>query len=114
MQGRNNEMSSFRSLESRQRGLVVPDLTNEDDVRRLTKRTPQTGGKRAGVTPDLPLREIRAIIGELILDGILDRHYVSHQIVVHPLKQRRDGGGFPRAGWPFQKNQAVLASPPSG
>src|SRR5262245_28375298 len=95
MQGRNNEMSGFRSLEGRQRRLVIPDFTNKNDIRRLTKRAPQAGGKSAGVTPDLSLREIRAIVGELILDRILDRHDMSHLVFVYPLKQGRDGGGFP-------------------
>src|SRR5215831_6641125 len=95
MQSRNNEMSRFRSLKSRQRRLVIPNLTNEDDIRRLAKRAPQPHRKTAGVTSDLSLGEMTAIAGELILDGILDRHYVSHQVFVHPLKNRRDGSGFP-------------------
>src|SRR5258707_8605129 len=37
MHGRKNEMSRFRSLEGRQRSLVIPDLTNKNDIRRLTK-----------------------------------------------------------------------------
>src|SRR5262249_46056510 len=45
MQGRNNEMSGFRSLKGRQRGLVIPDLTNKNDIWRLTKRAPQAGSK---------------------------------------------------------------------
>jgi hypothetical protein len=36
-----------------------------------------------------------AIAGELVFDGILDGHNVPHQVLVHPLKERRDGGGFP-------------------
>src|SRR6058998_1967631 len=59
MQGRNNEMSS----------LVIPDLTNENDIRRLTKRTPQPARKTAGVTSHLSLSEMTALAGELILDG---------------------------------------------
>src|SRR5438046_6971675 len=55
-----------------------------------------------------------ALAGELILDGIFDRHYMSHQVLVHPLKEGGDGGGFPGAGWSRYKNQAVLASAPSG
>src|SRR6058998_1206745 len=58
MQGRNNEMSSLRSLEGRQRRLVIPDLTNKNDIWRLTKRTPQSGRKSAGVTSDLSLGEM--------------------------------------------------------
>src|SRR6266550_3225206 len=112
MHGRNNEMSGFRSLERRQRSLVIPDLTNKNDIRRLPKRTPQPDRKRAGVTSHLSLGEMTALAGELILDGILDRHYMSHQVLVHPLKERRDGGGFPGAGWSRYKNQAVLASAP--
>src|SRR5215472_11819283 len=95
MQSRNNEMSRFRSLKGRQRRLVVPNLTNKDDIRRLTKRAPQPGRKTTGVTPDLSLGEMTAIAGELIFDGILDRYYMAHEIVIHPLKKRRDGGGFP-------------------
>src|SRR4029077_13967368 len=114
MQGRNNEMSGFRSLEGRQRRIVIPDLINENDIRRLTKRTPQPARKTAGVTSHLSLSEMTALAGELILDGILDRHYVSHQVLVHPLKEGGDGGGFPGAGWSRYKNQAVLASAPSG
>src|SRR5262249_53246154 len=94
--------------------LIIADLTNKNDIRRFTKRAPQPGGKRAGITPDLSLREIRAIVGELIFDGILDRHDMAHLILVYPLKQGRDGGGFPGAGWSRQKNQAVRASAPSG
>ena len=78
MHGRNNEMSGFRSLQRRQRSLVIPDLTDKNDIRRLTKRTPQPDRKSAGVTSDLSLGEMTAIAGELILDGILDRHYMSH------------------------------------
>ncbi len=105
-------MSGFRSLEGRQRCLVVPDLTNKNDIRRLTKRAPQPGGKSAGVTPDLSLREIRAIVGKLILRWVLYRHYMSHLILVYPLQQGGDGGGFPRAGRPRHNNQAVVASAP--
>src|SRR4029453_13697169 len=94
MHGRNNEMSGFRSLEGRQRRLVIPNLANENNIRPLTKRTPQPDRKSAGVASDLSLGEMTAIAGELILDGILDRHYVSHQVLVHPLKEGRDGGGF--------------------
>jgi hypothetical protein len=94
MQGRNNEMSGFRSLKSRQRRLVITDFTNKNDIRRLTQRAPQASSKTAGITSNLSLGEMTPIVGELILDGVLDRHDVSHQIVVHPLKQRRDGGGF--------------------
>src|SRR5204863_1413064 len=113
MQGRNNEMSRLRSLKCSQRRLVISDLTNENDIRRLTKRTPQSGRKTAGVTSHLSLSEMTALAGELILDGILDRHYMSHQVLVHPLKEGRDRGGFPRAGWSRYQNQAVLASAPS-
>src|SRR5881396_4163741 len=94
MQGRNNEMSGLRSLQSRQRSLVIPDLTDKNDIWRLTKRTPQPDRKSAGVASDLSLGKMTALAGELILDGILDRHYVSHLVLVHPLKQGRDGGGF--------------------
>src|SRR5260370_13000819 len=114
MHGRNNEMSGFRSLQGRQRCLVIPDLTDKNDVRRLTKRAPQSDRKSAGVASDLSLSEMTALAGELILDGILDRHYMSHQVLVHPLKEGGDGGGFPGAGWSRYKNQAVLASAPSG
>src|SRR6266446_3567571 len=95
MHGRNNEMSGFRSLQRRQRSLVIPDLTDKNDIWRLTKRTPQPDRKSAGVTSDLSLGEMTAIAGELILDGILDRHYMSHQVLVHPLEEGGDGGGFP-------------------
>src|SRR5438105_10917793 len=95
MQGRNNEMSGLRSLQGRQCGFVIPDLTDENDIRRLTKCTPQPDRKGAGVASDLSLGEMTALASELILDGILDRHYVSHQVLVHPLKKGRDGGGFP-------------------
>src|SRR6266540_351942 len=95
MHGRENEMSGFRSLERRHRRLVIPNLANKNDIWRLAKRTPQSGRKSAGVASDLSLGEMAAIAGELILDGILDRHYMSLQILVHPLKERRDGGGFP-------------------
>src|SRR5882724_2482461 len=94
MHGRKNDVSGFRSLEGRQRGLVIPDFANKDDIRRLTKRAPQSGGKSAGVASDLSLGKMTAIAGELILDGILDRHYMSHQVLVHPLKDGRDRGGF--------------------
>src|SRR5437016_1120628 len=114
MHGRNNEMSRLRSLEGRQRRFVIPDLTDKNDIGRLTKGAPQSDRKSASVTSDLSLGEMTAIAGELILDGILDRHYVSLQVLVHPLKKRGDGGGFPCAGWPGDKDQAVLASAPSG
>src|SRR4029077_3049004 len=114
MQGRNNEMSGLRSLEGRQSRLIIPDLTDKNNIRRLTKRTPQSGRKSAGVASDLSLGEMTALAGELILDRILDRHYMSHLVLVHPLKEGRDGGGFPGAGWSRYKNQAVLASAPSG
>src|SRR5205809_2187150 len=95
MHGRKNEMSGFRSLQGRQRSLVIPDLTDKNDIRRLTKRAPQSGRKSAGVTSDLSLGEMTAIASELILDGILDRHYVSHQVLIHPLNEGGDGSGFP-------------------
>src|SRR5438552_3225180 len=95
MQGRNNEMSGFRSLQRRQRSLVIPDLTDKNDIRRLTKRTPQPARKSAGVASDLSLSEMTALAGEVILDGVLGCHSVWHQVLVHPLKERRDGGGFP-------------------
>src|SRR5207249_2675377 len=114
MQGRNNEMSGFRSLQRRQRSFVIPDLTDKNDIRRLTKGAPQSDRKSAGVASDLSLGEMTALAGELILDGIFDRHYMSHQVLVHPLKEGGDGGGFPGAGWSRYKNQAVLASAPSG
>jgi hypothetical protein len=94
MQGRKNEMSRFRSLKGRQRRLVIPNLANKDDIRRLAKRAPQPVRKTAGVASDLSLGEMTAIAGELILDGVLDRYYMPHQVLVHPLKKRRDGGGF--------------------
>src|SRR5881397_863135 len=114
MQGRNNEMSGLRSLQGRQCSFVIPDLTDENDIRRLTKCAPQPDRKGAGVASDLSLGEMTALAGELILDGIFDRHYMSHQVLVHPLKEGGDGGGFPGAGWSRYKNQAVLASAPSG
>ena len=86
MHGRNDEMSGLGSLEGRQCRLVIADLTNKNDIRRLTKRAPQSGGKSAGITTDVSLSEIERVVGELILDWILDRHYVSHQVLVHPLK----------------------------
>src|SRR6266481_5640595 len=95
MHGRNNEMSGLRSLQRRQRRFVIPDLTDKNDIRRLTKGAPQPDRKRAGVASDLSLGEMTALAGELILDGILDGHYMSHQVLVHPLKEGRDGGGFP-------------------
>ena len=54
------------------------------------------------------------IAGELIFDRIFDRHDVPHQVLVHPLKERCDGGGFPGAGGSGHKNQAVFASRPAG
>src|SRR5262245_1873406 len=94
MHGRKNDVSSFRSLEGRERRLVVADLTNENDIWRLTKRDPQSSCQTTRFTTDLTLCEMTPIAGELILDGILDRHYMSHQVLVHPLKNRRDGSGF--------------------
>src|SRR5437762_1118134 len=114
MHGRNNEVSGFGSLERRQRRLVIADLANKNDIRRLTKRAAQSVRKTARITPDMSLGEMRTVAGELILDRVFDRHDVSHQVLVHPLKKRRDGGGFRRAGWSGHKNQAVLASTPSG
>src|SRR5262249_7625817 len=114
MHSRKNKMSGFRCLESRQRRLVIPNLTKKNHIRRLTKRAPQPACKSAGVTADLSLGEMTAIAGKLILDGILDCHYVSYQVVVHPLKERRYRSGFPGAGRPCYKNQAVPASAPSG
>src|SRR5438309_5873780 len=78
MQGRNNEMSGFRRLQRRQRRLVIADLTDKNDIWRLTKRAPQPARKRAGIASDLPLGEMTALAGEVILDGVLDCHYVSH------------------------------------
>src|SRR5207244_4824516 len=95
MQRRNNEMSGLLSLQGRQCSFVLPDLTDKNDIRRLTKGAPQPDRKRAGVASDLSLGEMTALAGELILDGILDGHYMSHQVLVHPLKEGRDGGGFP-------------------
>src|SRR5262245_10734002 len=94
MQGRYDEMSGFRSLQRRQRRLVIPDLTDKNDIGSLTKRSPQPERKSAGVASDLSLSEMTAFAGEVILDGILDRHYVSNKVFVHPLKERRDRGGF--------------------
>src|SRR5437762_12572326 len=110
MHGRNNEMSGLRSLEGRQRRFVIPDLTDKNDIRCLPKGAPQSARKSPGVASDLSLGEMTAIAGELILDWILDRHYVSHEVLVHPLNERRDGGGFPGAGRPRDKDEAVLAS----
>src|ERR1044072_3476248 len=95
VQGRNNEMPGFRSLEGRQCRLVIADLAHKNDIRRLTKRATQSGGKSASVTAHLSLGEITATVGELILHGVLDRHYVSHLVLVDPLKQGRDRCGFP-------------------
>src|SRR5207237_10093344 len=80
MHSRKNEMSGFRSLKGRQRRLIIPDLTDKNDVWRLTKRTPQSGCKCARVTSDLSLSEMTALAGELILDGIIDRHYMSREV----------------------------------
>src|SRR5947207_15990490 len=74
MQGRNNEMSGLRSLEGGQCRLVIPDLTNKNDIRRLTKRTPQSGRKTSAVTSHVSMTEVTALAGELIIDRILDRH----------------------------------------
>src|SRR4029077_2154420 len=61
MQSRNNEMSGLRSLKGRQRRLVITDLTNENDIRCLTKRAPQPGRKSACVTSHLSLSEMTAL-----------------------------------------------------
>src|SRR4030095_13356663 len=74
MQGRYDEMSSFRGLQGRQRRLVIPDLTNKNHIRRLTKRSPQPKRKSAGVASDLSLGEMTTLTGEMILDRILDRY----------------------------------------
>ena len=84
MQSRNNEMSGFRSLQRRQRSFVIANLADKNDIRRLTKRTPQSERKRGGVASDLSLSEMTALTGELILHRIFDRHYMSHQFFVHP------------------------------
>src|SRR5436305_494265 len=55
MHGRKNEVSGFRSLEGRQRRLVIPDLTNKNDIWRLTKCAPQSGRKSPGVASNLSL-----------------------------------------------------------
>src|SRR5262252_4321218 len=114
MQGRNDEVPGFRRLQGCQRGFVIPDLANKNDVGRLTKRASQPGCKADGVPSNMSLSKMTAIAGELILDRILDRHDVPHQVLVHPLKERRDSGGFPGASWPRHKDQAVLTSAPSG
>src|SRR2546430_15877525 len=109
MQSRNDEMPGFRSLQSRQRSLVIPDLTDKNDIWRLTKRTPQPDRKSAGVASHLSLWKMTALAGEVGLDAILDCHYVPHQALVHPLKQGRDRGGFPCACRSRYKNQAMTA-----
>src|SRR5512132_3486501 len=58
MQGRNNEMSGLRSLEGRQRRFVIADLTDKNDIRRLTKCASQPGRTSARVTSDLSLGEM--------------------------------------------------------
>src|SRR4029434_8559400 len=77
MQGRNNEMSGLRSLERRQRRLVIPDLTDKNDIRRLTKRAPQSGRKSTGVPSHLSLCERAAIAGELIFRPVIDRPHAA-------------------------------------
>src|SRR5207245_5608585 len=86
MHGRNNEVSGFGSLERRQRRLVIADLANKNDIRRLTKRAPQSVRKTARITPDMSLGEMSTVAGELILDRVFERVDVSFQVRVDLFK----------------------------
>ena len=88
-------MPGLRSLQCSQRRLVIPDLTNENNIQAPDEAHSATRSQKSGrVASDLSLSEMTALAGELILDGILDRHYMSHQVLVHPLKEGGDRGGF--------------------
>jgi uncharacterized protein len=63
-------MSRLRSLEGRQRRFVIPNLTDKNDIRRLTKGAPQSGRRdrppralrgRAGADDQRPATTLRRI-----------------------------------------------------
>ena len=87
-------------------------LAEEKNIRTLAQRRAETGCEIRRVLMDFPLREKRAVVFKDKLDGILERHDVAGEVMVHPVQTGRAGGRFPRAGGTGDEDQPVAALEP--
>lgn len=73
VQGGEDKLTGFGGGDDGADGFKIPHFAQQDHVRGLAKRGPQSGVITAGVVGNLPLADDAAVMGVQIFDGILQR-----------------------------------------
>ena len=91
-------MARESRLDGDRRRLVVAHLSDENDVRVLTKGPLQRGGKSLGMKPHLPVVDNTALTSVDKFDGILNGDDMVLAVTVGLVNNGCQGGGFTGTG----------------
>jgi len=94
VQGGNAQVTRASQGDRRLHGLPIPDLTDHDNVRRLTHRALERAGIGLGIQAQLTLVDDGLFVGMQELDRLLDRDDVIGGVLVTMVDHRRDGRGL--------------------
>src|SRR3990170_2000221 len=108
VQGRQDEMSGLRCLESDTCSLRVPELADQNDVRVLAEHPPETLPEAVGVEPDLPLTHDAAVVRVDDLDRVLDRDDVQPPRAVDVVEHRCERRRLPGSRRPCDEDEAAM------
>ena len=88
-------MPRLRRQDSRGDGLVVPHLSDEDDIGVLPQGTSKRLSKGNGVGSYLPLIDEALLVPNQVLNGVLDGDNMCRPVHVHMLDHGRQCARFP-------------------
>ena len=108
MQGAEDQVARLGGSDGRLDGVLVAHLTDENDVRVLTKAGAQTVGEAAGVLAHLALVDGAQVRLVNIFHRVLERDDVGLAVVVYIIKHRREARGFTGAGLAGDKDDALV------
>ena len=104
---REDKVTGFGGFEGDLSGLKISHLTNQDDLRSLTKCGAKGRCKILGIGTDLALIDGALFVHVEKLDRILDRDYVICLYLVNTVDYRRKRRTLSRTSRPGQQNNAV-------
>ena len=103
-----HQVAGLGELDAVLHRLAVPDLADQDDVRRLAQRVLQRVVPGFGVHADLAVRDHAALVLVHVLDRVFDGDDVAARLLVAVADHRGERGRLARARAADEDHQAAL------
>ncbi len=108
MEGGNHQMTGFCSSHGCPDGLVIPEFSQEDDIRGLPKSRPESRSIILRIGQDLPLGHDAFLMTVEILDGILQGDDMGVPAFIDPVDDAGQSGAFSTACRPSDQSQPAF------